>query len=126
MPVEAKAHEITRPQGSAAIRQPLLRDVADQPVAAAHWTTEQLDRAAGERLGAEMARSRLVLPAPFGPSTATNSPEPTLRLRCDQRVREPNVRLASLTDRIGGTGGVTGLRPVRGGRGHGLSAPDSA
>ena len=53
MPVEAKAHEITRPQGSAAIRQPLLRDVADQPVAAAHRTTEQLDRAAGERLGAE-------------------------------------------------------------------------
>ena len=36
MPVEAKADEIARPQRSAAVRQPLLGDVADQPVAAAH------------------------------------------------------------------------------------------
>ena len=53
-----------------------------------------------------IARSRLVLPAPLGPSTATNSPGRTVRFSCDHRVREPKLRLASRTDRIGGAGAM--------------------
>jgi len=66
VPVEAKADEITRPQRSAAVRQPLLWDVADKPVAAAHRTAEQLDRAAGERLSAEDSAEQAGLAGPVG------------------------------------------------------------
>ncbi len=69
-------------------------------------------------------RSSEVLPAPFGPSTATNSPGARSRSRCDQSAREPYDSAASRRASTAEPPRPGPQRFARGlDRGHFVSAP---
>ena len=81
--VDAERDEVAAAQRGVAGQRPLLRDVADAPVAAAAHLVRRARGCVPALSGSRprIARSSVVLPEPLGPSTAMSSPGSTVRSR---------------------------------------------
>ena len=71
-----RGDRIARPSGTWLTPSRATRWAAVRPTVRPSIRTDPL----AARTRPEMVRNRVVLPAPFGPTTATASPEPTSRL----------------------------------------------
>ena len=90
--VEAEPDDVDAADPGAGVEVPPLRQVADPALRLARRPAEHRRRArrpAGSR--PRITLSSVDLPAPFGPSTATNSPAPTVRSTSLQIVRPPSA-----------------------------------
>ena len=99
--VETEAHEIAAADRQVAVERVLLRHVADVVTPAPRRATVDLDRRRSTTgVSPSRTRSNVVLPAPFGPSTARNSPGSIVEVEVlEQRARaEAHRRVAQPDD----------------------------